>query len=329
MRKLLENAIWNQNNLLFNLKDWSNNLLTPKRIKENWLDIMPTQKTKIIDLIKTEKNYANIEEAEGHFANEQSRLTGFRNTVIPWLNSVVDLRELQVLEIGCGACASSVALAEQGAIVTGIDIEQSSLKVGKCRLAEYGIKNVKIKNHNAERIREIFSDETFDVVIFFASLEHMTIKERLESLKSAWAVLKKNGYLCIIETPNRLWWFDNHTSMSPFFDWLPDEIAFRYADRTPKIGDRFMGLYPTPENLVELVRMGRGMSWHELELGLDDYDSRNVVSCLGEFLRKRNPFYWVKFQLTDRKYFSFLRMAAPTINPAFLYHRLDLMIQKN
>ena len=48
-------------------------------------------------------------------------------------------------------------------------------------------------------------NQSFDVVIYYAALEHMTIEERIESLQQAFSLLSKNGYLIIIEAPNRLW----------------------------------------------------------------------------------------------------------------------------
>ena len=37
------------------------------------------------------------------------RLAGFRETVVPWLDSVCSLSGLRVLEVGCGTGASTVA----------------------------------------------------------------------------------------------------------------------------------------------------------------------------------------------------------------------------
>jgi len=65
--------------------------------------------------------------------------------------------------------------------------------------------------------------DNFNFIIFYASLEHMT------SLVNAWSLLSNNGVLCVIEAPNRLWYFDSHTSGLPFYYWLPDEIAIKYS----------------------------------------------------------------------------------------------------
>ena len=50
------------------------------------------------------------------------RLTINRERVVPWLDSLQSLKGSRILEIGCGTGASTVALLEQGARVTAIDV---------------------------------------------------------------------------------------------------------------------------------------------------------------------------------------------------------------
>jgi len=97
------------------------------------------------------------------------------------------------------------------------------------------------------------------MVIFFASLEHMTHSERQRSLRAAWQLLADGGILCVIEAPNRLWLFDDHTADLPFFHWLPDEIALEYLKQTPRY--QAAAFDTTSEGAkLELSRRGRGVS---------------------------------------------------------------------
>src|SRR5215510_3610517 len=57
------------------------------------------------------------------------RLDTDRHAIIPWLDEARSLRDSSVLEIGCGTGCSTIALAEQGAMVTAIDVDEHSLKV--------------------------------------------------------------------------------------------------------------------------------------------------------------------------------------------------------
>jgi S-adenosylmethionine-dependent methyltransferase len=151
--------------------------------------------------------------------------------VIPWLHCIRLLADMRILEIGTGAGGSIVPLAEQGAYVVGTDVNAESLAVAKDRLRIYNLEDrTEIHLANAADLQAAFTNQRFDAVIFFASLEHMTLQERWKALPAAWDLLGPGGRLVIIETPNRLWWHDSHSSDLPFYNWLPDEVAFRYRD---------------------------------------------------------------------------------------------------
>jgi 2-polyprenyl-3-methyl-5-hydroxy-6-metoxy-1,4-benzoquinol methylase len=156
------------------------------------------------------------------------RLNSFRNTVIPWLNDAQPLAGRQVLEVGCGTGSSTVALAEQGARVTAIDIDVGALTVAKERCRVYGL-DVTFLEANATEIRTLFSGQHFDLIIFFAVLEHMTHDERMIAMNNGWNMLSKGDLWCVIETSNRLWFYDGDTSFLPFYLWLPDDVAFQYS----------------------------------------------------------------------------------------------------
>ena len=111
------------------------------------------------------------------------RLTVDRLTVIPWLAAARPLQGQRILEIGCGTGSSTVALAEQGAKVLGIDIDDGALAVARDRCVAYGI-TAEFRSLNADRISETFGPGAFDAIIYFAALEHMTIAERLKSLRT-------------------------------------------------------------------------------------------------------------------------------------------------
>ncbi|WP_197518466.1 bifunctional 2-polyprenyl-6-hydroxyphenol methylase/3-demethylubiquinol 3-O-methyltransferase UbiG, partial [Mycobacterium sp. E3198] len=162
------------------------------------------------------------------------RLIYDRHEYVPWLDGLRRLDGARVFEIGCGTGSSVMALVEQGAEVTGIDVVEESLAVSRARLRFFGLGEPPLHHLNATEIASHFDHAGFDFVIFFASLEHMTYQERLTSLRAAWQLLADGGILCVIEAPNRLWLFDDHTADLPFFHWLPDEIALEYLKRTPR-----------------------------------------------------------------------------------------------
>jgi 2-polyprenyl-3-methyl-5-hydroxy-6-metoxy-1,4-benzoquinol methylase len=105
------------------------------------------------------------------------RLSNNRYNVIPWVvDSTGSLKGSKVLEIGCGTGAATVALVEQGALVTATDFNEASLHTARERLAAYGLSaNVSCASA-ADALRD-HKNEQFDLIAFFAVLEHMTLDQ--------------------------------------------------------------------------------------------------------------------------------------------------------
>lgn len=204
------------------------------------------------------------------------RLDIARQRIVPWINHNKPLATSRILEIGCGTGSDTVAFAEQGAVVTGVDIDEAALDVARLRTEAYNV-NARFVCINASDIANVFANEQFDIILFYASLEHMTIDERLTALAASWSLLYSGDLLGIVETPNRLWWFDSHTSNLPFFHWLPDELAFRYSQFSKR--SSFGGQYSDAETqMIDFLRRGRGMSFHEFQLAIES--DLNVLSSL-------------------------------------------------
>lgn len=260
----------------------------------------------------------------------EKRLDEFRQMIVPWLNSAKPLAGARILEIGCGTGASTVALAEQGAKVVAIDIDEESLAVAKCRCSMYRLK-VDFFTANATDMPSLFSGYDFNFIIFFASLEHLTLEERIHALKGCWNMLSQDNLLCIIETPNRLWYFDNHTSLLPFFHWLPDELAFLYSRFSPRqpFCESYRAL--SDDGMQSFLRHGRGVSFHEFDISIKKAEELDVVSSLFPYIRYKS---W--FGLTElawrftrmHRYESFLRRVGPHLHKGFYEPRLDLIIRK-
>jgi 2-polyprenyl-3-methyl-5-hydroxy-6-metoxy-1,4-benzoquinol methylase len=257
------------------------------------------------------------------------RLDVFRNTVIPWLSNAKHLNGSRILEIGCGTGSSTVALAEQGADVTAVDILEQSLIVAKYRCKVYDLK-VNFVCVNATEVHKVFVGQPFDFIIFFASLEHMTINERMIAMKNTWDMLPPGSLWCVIETPNRLWYYDSHTSHLPFFLWLPDDLALLYSQFSPRI--KFCDLYREIDDSSKLdfLRRGRGVSYHEFDLTMKRTEKLDVVSSLPIYLREQNLLrkaFWIRSN--KRRFETFLVRFGPRIHRGFYQESLDLVIRKD
>lgn len=250
-----------------------------------------------------------------------TRFSNHRSQVIPWLNSVKPLKGLRILEIGCGNGTSTVALAEQGAIVTAIDIEEGLLRDAQERCRIY---DVKASFHllNATEVATSLAGEEFDMIIFFAVLEHMTYDERQAAILQTYNMLAPGGLWSVIGTPNRLHYFDSHTAMLPFYFWLPDELAIRYASFSarPVFADWFgPANVPTDEQKLEFARWGRGMSYHELELALGPLQDLKIVSSLAAYLKNRDLVYRTIHKFTNNgRYSAFFGRPIPKSMLVFL-----------
>lgn len=256
------------------------------------------------------------------------RLEKDRQYVIPWLARFVSLAEAKVLEIGAGTGASTVALAEQGAQVEAVDIDASALEVAETRCELHGVR-ANFTTGNAADLPPTLRSGKYDLVVFYASLEHMTHEERLTSIADTWKLVKPGGHWCVIGTPNRLWHFDYHTSFLPFYFWLPDDLAYRYSRRSSRTG--FAECYretATPEGMLDFLRRGRGVSYHEVELALGSLSNLKFPVSLATHLR-RNLLRRLKHYMSlDGKYERMLQRLAPGTPEVFVHKSLDLAIQK-
>jgi ubiquinone/menaquinone biosynthesis C-methylase UbiE len=251
-----------------------------------------------------------------------------RTIVVPWLGGIRELAGARVLEIGCGTGSSTVALAERGADVVALDVDEASLAVARERCRQHGV-DVRFVEGNAAALPPDVRDEKFDLIIFYASLEHMTLDERLAAIAQTWDMLPGGGLWSMIDTPNRLWYFDFHTSLLPFFQWLPDELAFAYSRFSDR--PRFNDLYrePDADSVLHFLRRGRGVSFHELELVMGRVSTLRIAGWLDWEKQTKS---WLErlrgLSSVDRRYRRFLRQAVPAVPEAFLQPRLDVVIRK-
>jgi hypothetical protein len=206
----------------------------------------------------------------------------------------------------------------------GIDVSEGALTVARERCLLYGLE-AKFRAGNAADLDYVAGDFPFDCIVYFAVLEHMTWQERRASLSAAWNRLKPGQHLVVIETPNRLWHTDSHTSGEPFFHWISDEVAYDYSRCTKReIFNRTFTGQMTESGRTLLARWGRGSSYHEFALGFDEEPrALPVVSYLSVFLRQG-----IRALRGEDEFGSFLKKLAPGIHPAFFTPYLGLIFEK-
>ncbi len=94
-----------------------------------------------------------------------------------------------ILDIGCGNGRHTLVAEKQGLDVIGLDASLELLKIAreKCEGGKFVRANVK---------KLPFAPDTFDHVLYIATIHHLS-KGRVESLRQAKNVLKKNGTILV------------------------------------------------------------------------------------------------------------------------------------
>jgi SAM-dependent methyltransferase len=113
------------------------------------------------------------------------------------IRALGDVRGLDALELGCGACQSGIKVAMRGARVTGLDVSANQLRAVLANQAETGI-HVPLVQASAEEIP--FAVASFDLV--FCDHGATTFTEPSRTIPEVARVLRPQGRLVFnISTP--------------------------------------------------------------------------------------------------------------------------------
>ncbi len=105
------------------------------------------------------------------------------------IESVIDLSDKQVLEIGCGNGRVTAMLVDRVQSIVGVDPDQA-------RIAEAGerLPGIDLRVGSGQSLD--FPEQSFDLVLFTLSLHHQDSRQALEEGKR---VLRRNGWLLALE----------------------------------------------------------------------------------------------------------------------------------
>jgi len=115
-----------------------------------------------------------------------------------YIDSIVDLKDKRVLDVGCGGGILSESMYLKGAHVTGIDLGEKALNVAKLHQLESGAK----VDYRLVSVEQLASEQTagFDVVTCMEMLEHVPDPA---AVVAACARLVKPGGSVFFSTINR------------------------------------------------------------------------------------------------------------------------------
>jgi 2-polyprenyl-3-methyl-5-hydroxy-6-metoxy-1,4-benzoquinol methylase len=254
-----------------------------------------------------------------------------RKWLIPWLQNLVDLRRTDIVEIGCGTGSTSAALALEAHSVDAYDIVANAADAASRRAEIMGLSNARFHHYSPEslpaKVAAAHPENSVQMVVCFAVLEHAKHQERLDLLRLMWGMLAPGGLLVIGGTPNRLSYWDFHTSWLHFFDSLPHEIAIEYLQRSPRKGlvETMLRTQKQSRDAAEeaLVRAGRGVSYHEFELAIGDINPLVVGDGFDP-----EPLSYFGVDLETRVLYSYAKLKGLNVHPAFLRSTIEVILQK-
>ena len=112
----------------------------------------------------------------------------------------LDFKAKKILDVGCGLGMYSQEFSEEGALVSGIDVDGK-----KTEQAKELFPKINFQTAPGEKIP--FANNSFDIVFLHEVLEH--VKDEEKTIKEIVRVLKTGGRL-ILFVPNRWFPFETH-----------------------------------------------------------------------------------------------------------------------
>ena len=310
--------------------------------KGNWANSLPesyyvAMEAAVEDMTKGWFKAPELESGFAQYSKDRyvyGRMEQMHTQIVPWiLETIRDPAELSVMEVGCGTGPSTVPLALVSKHIHAFDLAADAIALAKLRCEIMGVQNVSLSTQETSWI-DVYANNPseiappVDVVFCYALFEHLLPLERIKLLRGAWSHLPVGGYLVIVETPNRLYWYDWHTWQMPFADQLPEEIAYlwhAFSSRGGVATDVIARSLAEAENgnFGRLYRMGRGASFHEfvVALGTDAFEVVNVTLPNRSSLQGYDD---VAIKELERQ----LALVQPAVHPHFARPCLDLILRK-
>lgn len=127
------------------------------------------------------------------------------------------------LDVGSSAGGLSVALAQHGVPMQGIEPSLPGVEVSRQRAARLGLRNAFFRQGVGEALP--FDNASFDFVISLAVLEH--VQDVPAVVSEVFRVLKPGGH-AYFEVPNNLFPFEGHYKMA-WLPMMPKALAKRYV----------------------------------------------------------------------------------------------------
>ena len=146
------------------------------------------------------------------------------------------LKNLNILDIGCGGGLISEPMSRLGGLVTGIDASEKNIKVAQLHAKKNNL-DIRYLNKSPEQLNE---SEKFDIILNLEIIEH--VENVNLYIESCYKLLKKNGIM-FTATLNRT-----------LTSYVKAIIGAEYILRWLPIGTHDWNKFIKPEELEKILR---------------------------------------------------------------------------
>ena len=196
------------------------------------------------DRPRYDADFIDMREARGPLAEALAGLV--LTTCAPYLGKPA--AALDVLDVGCGYGATSLALARRCGSVTGLEPSRTLLQAAEAALREANVRNVRFSAGTVEGLDDV---ARYDLAVMDNVLEH--VEDQPLALERVTRALRPGGVLFIV-VPNKLWPIEAHYRL-PFLSYLPLPAASWYLRASGRGQDyRDASHAPTYWRLRRLLR---------------------------------------------------------------------------
>ena len=236
---------------------------------------------------------------------------------------------LKVLEAGCSAGQLTELLDEQDFIseICCFDVDKALIEVSNLKAKELRLNKVKnidcLTTAQTESLP--YEDNYFELILVVGVVEHLPFEARYRYVDEYYRKLKIGGLICFLNTPNRKYFFDWHTTGLPFINWLSPQNAFIYAKLFGKL---------KRVSFPEFVRPGtgwRGATYYEClpqsrTIVIDDISESAGYGY--SFFRKCR--HSLKFRIFIKPFFKIIYLFSRLLNfpVSFFLPELNVVFKK-
>lgn len=173
---------------IFNCVNCNSNFIQTRGINEQIYDIIYSNKN-----VLGYDRYQKYAEQVKHVHDPLRLLASIESTYYSVYKYVMNIKSLEILEVGCGYGYLTYSLNKRGLETTGIDLSKTAIDYAKTYFGE-NYYNIEISKYSKS------TDKKYDLVIATEVIEHVI--NPLSFILDCLTLLKPNGHI-LLTTPNK------------------------------------------------------------------------------------------------------------------------------